>query len=473
MAKVRDWQFDLPLQSEEELKLFVEKAWGVTIPDTQVCENHMTPWRAFADAYFAHAPITVWKASRGFGGKSFLLALLGLTEAATLKADVNILGGSGEQSANVLEYVQEFWNYESAPMDLLAGDVKRETRLEWGNTIKALMASQRSVRGPHRPRLRLDEVDEMKLAIFDAAMGQTMAVIGDDGEIEIPAQTVASSTHQNADGTMTEVLKRAKTKGWPVYEWCYKETSAEPDGWLLRSEIERKRSEVTAAMWQVEYDLQEPSPESRAIQPESVAVMFDEELGDFEGRNGQYIEIEEPQDGARYATGADWARKKDWTVIITLRTDCTPMRVVAFERLGRRPWPMMIGRFAERHKRYGGAAAHDATGLGDVVAGMMEGFAEDVIMAGRARDDLLSEYIAAIERDEIVAPMIDFMHGEHKYASVDDVYGRGHLPDSIAAGALAYRGRAKASMDDIPQSKEKKSRWDAFGDLETMGRWEI
>jgi hypothetical protein len=36
------------------------------------------------------------------------------------------------------------------------------------------MASQASVRGPHPHRLRLDEVDEMALDIFDAAMGQTL-----------------------------------------------------------------------------------------------------------------------------------------------------------------------------------------------------------------------------------------------------------------------------------------------------------
>ena len=60
-------------------------------------------------------------------------------------------------------------------------------------------------------------------------------------------------------------------------------------------------------------------------------------------------------------------------------------------------------------------------------------------MVGRARSDMLSNYIAAIERRELVAPMIKFMYGEHKYASVDDVYGSGagaHLPDTIAAGAL-------------------------------------
>lgn len=438
-----DWIFDIPLTTEDELRFFIEKAWGAQIPDKKVCADHTTPWRAFADAYFAKDPLAIWKASRGFGGKSFMLAVLGLTEAVTLKCDVNILGGSGEQSENVHQYCQGFWDYKNAPRQLLASDpMKRKTLLAWGNSIKALMASQRSVRGPHIPRLRLDEIDEMDLAIFDAAMGQTMAM-SEDGDIVVPAQTVASSTHQNADGTMTEVLARAIEKGWPVYEWCMKETSAE-GAWLLPSEIERKRGEVTAAMWAVEYELQEPSPESRAILPEAVEAMFKKELGTWEGRNGEYIEIESPTKEAEYVTGADWAKKRDWTVIVTFRTDCNPARLVAFERTGRRPWPIMVGRYDERLERYPGHATHDGTGLGDVVDGYLIGGADAFVMTGRARTDLLSNYIGAIERGEVIAPMVKFMHGEHKYASVEDVYGGGtkaHLPDSIAAGALAWQSR--------------------------------
>src|SRR4030042_802660 len=65
---------------DDELAAYIHDHFGVTLPNVQVCENHTTPWRAFADAYFARSPVTVWKASRGFGGKSFMLALLGLTE---------------------------------------------------------------------------------------------------------------------------------------------------------------------------------------------------------------------------------------------------------------------------------------------------------------------------------------------------------------------------------------------------------
>jgi len=742
-------EFRIPLTTENQLRAFVHYAFGVSIPDVQVCPHHTTPWRAFADAYFAKASVSVWKASRGFGGKSYLLALLGLTEAITLKADVNILGGSGEQSENVHTYMRdEFWTHPHAPRHLLASDpAKRATKLVWGNTIKALMASQKSVRGPHPQRLRLDEIDEMDLSIFDAAMGQTM-----EGDTGIPAQTVASSTHHYADGTMTEVLRRANEKGWPTYEWCisgncgimgidriipmreirkgdrvyaykdgklikttvtdawcsgkrrtiiihtsrgsvhctpehriltkdgwtqaghlttgdvvcsvwnpqgdarrlvqdvslqqqvcrlwqadcktrdsmpvmccqmqqqsastqanrenhlsdmwrpqavtiqdlpdvlpennvskeraksgrdgvsarayrtirqqsqaiqqrrasrrrtintarptlsltgtirsicsgfrsgrlrysnrgewallaqqacparprsakeeiggaggvnvtdimerpapsvdftavqsiecgaftlvydlsveqgnsfvangivvhncFKETAT---GWLTQTEIQRKRAEVTTVIWDVEYDLQEPSPESRAIQPDKVTATFDRSLGEYEGSVGERIIVEEPQEGAKYSTGADWAKEQDFTVIITFRTDVRPIRLVAFERTQRLPWPVMVGKYDARLERYGAKGAHDNTGLGDVIADFLQHQATttDVNMVGRARQDLLSNYIAAIEADDVRAPFIRFMEAEHRLASVDHVYGSKHLPDSIAAGALAWMG---------------------------------
>ena len=111
------YRFRFPLQTEAALAAFVKAAFSVTFPDKVVCPGHSTPWRAFCDAYFARHPVIVIKASRGFGGKSFLMATLAATEAITLAADVNILGGSGEQSKNVLSALQK----------LLFLDLRRKT----------------------------------------------------------------------------------------------------------------------------------------------------------------------------------------------------------------------------------------------------------------------------------------------------------------------------------------------------------
>ena len=98
-------------------------------------------------------------------------------------------------------------------------------------------------------------------------------------------------------------------------------------------------------------------------------------------------------------------------------------------------------------KRYKGYAAHDGTGLGDVVHDLLTVTAEAVIMVGITRSSLLSEYVAAIENDELIAPRIKFMYDSHKKASVADLYEAGrkhHLPDDIAAASLAYRATTKS-----------------------------
>lgn len=366
-----------------------------------------------------------------------MLATLGQTEMVLLGADVTILGGSGAQSASVHAYMQKGWNAVRAPRRLLASDPsKYETMLTNGGHVRALMASQTSARGPHPQRMRLDECDEMNLAILDAALGQPMS------SDVVPAQTVLSSTHHNADGTMTEILKRSKTQGFPVFEWCWKET-LQPHGWLTQAEVDRKRLEVPASMWQSEYDLQEPSPESRAIIPEAVEKFFDPSLGEVEGTAGQYYEFEAPVPEATYATGADWARDVNWTIIVTFRTDVIPNRMVAFYRDGRKPWPQMVAAFDRQVTRFPGNACHDETGLGNVVGDLLEVYATGVDLVGRSRSDLFWDYIGAIEHEELRAPRVAYMYGEHKYLKNDDLYGGGHPPDSFVAGALARKAAGR------------------------------
>lgn len=427
-----------PPETDDELRVALRDVVGISISDVQVCPHHVSPFRAFADAYFARYPVTVWKASRGLAGKSVMLAALSYLETMFLGASVNLLGGSGEQAERVHSYITgedtnlptTFWKNHAAPMDLLLTDpTRRETKLTNGGRLKVLMASATSVRGPHPSRLRIDEVDEVDLEILDAALGQPMTVKG------IKEQTVLSSTHHHSNGTMTEVLKRAGTKGWKVYTWCYRETL---HGWLTEEQVETKRSTVTNEMWNTEYENNEPSPGARAIDPDKVMACFDRSLGVFEGRIGEYIEIEEPLAHALYVHGADWARKTDFTVIMTFRVDVKPYKLVAFKRTHKQPWPVMVGHLEERKRRYGGTGAHDATGLGDVIAGYLEEEVTPVIMQGRQRSSMLNNYIVAIEAGDLLFPYIESLYAEHLYASVDDLYGSGHLPDTISSGSLAY-----------------------------------
>lgn len=453
---------------DDDLDRVLRDFLGVKLPNKRCCQTHRTPWDAVHDAFFARSAVSVWKASRGMGGKSFTLSALAMAEALFLRADVNILGGSGDQSERILEAIGKLWGFSGFPSAAMRGkqpSALRQTTI-WGNKIVALKASQASVRGPHPQRLRLDEVDEMKLAILDSALGQPMS-LG-----HILAQVVMSSTHQYPAGTMAAVLKRAAENGYPVFEWCYRE-NLEPHGWLSMAEVERKRAILPSKMWETEIELQEPSAEGRAIETEKVELAFVSVLAeDLVVNQSELVVIEEPVADGKYATGADWAKKKNHSVFVTIRHDVEPARVVCVRRTQKRPWPDMVADYDWQVKKYGGTAAHDNTGLGQVVDDLLTVHAEAFDMVGRQRANMLTEYVASVEKRELIwprcdaSPVLSACYGEHKYATREDLYKgskdgstKWHLPDTISAGGLAWRaagGVEAASATRQPAKNENK-----------------
>lgn len=254
---------------------------------------------------------------------------------------------------------------------------------------------------------------------------------------------------------------------------CWRENMA-PAGWLTERAKERYKQTVSAQLWRVEVELGEPSPEGRAIVPECVERMFSlggvadqyyfdsqscEQVAitprkEFRDPEGYYYEFEAPLVGAVYATGADWGSKGDETVIWTWRCDCFPLRLVAYEHLTRRPMPQMIERFMARIRRYPGDAVHDATGVGTYHSDQFTEVADDYLMVGKKRDDLFANFITAIERGECLAPRIISAYHALKYVRNKDIYSareaqdsgttKGHPPDALVAGAMAYAAALSA-----------------------------
>ncbi len=679
MTRVQQYVLNSYPKTDEELYHYVRAVWGWTIPNTPVCPNHTTPFRAFADAYFARHPIVIWKASRGFGGKTNTLGLLGQSEASFLSAQVSILGGSGAQSTRVYEAGVEAWQSPHAPKQLLQATNRYITRFNNDAWIETLMASQRSVRGTHPQRLRMDEIDEMDLEILEASLGTVMD--GRRGKQRgIVSQIVMSSTHQYPDKTMSAMLGRARENNWPVYEWCisrgaiittsrggvkiedvhpgdrvwtrsgwrevqhltlmgvkptvevclasgrvlactadhriavpggwaqagsltagsvvltqadptvttpigtlvgvggvvgvplgagrlggppvvtpvdggvdhpqmvgvdavahpagvvdllardvmakqahdgtvhhalaprlavddavaigtpdgtgpqpapslafgsaieqvvdvshgaivpvydigvhgehefvangvivhncYRECMNPVDGWLTQKEVDTKRTVVPKAMWDAEYDLQEPSFEGRAIDGSAVDYAFSEALGKTD--KDYWRDKDHNANNLMHVTGIDWAKERDLTVLATFDTqDEDVWRCVQWECFNRIPWPAQVAKAEAQYRRYGGTLAHDATGIGNVLADLFDadlrrrnkGRFYDITLNGAVRATIFTDYITAIEDGRIAYPMIERAYNEHRYATMDDLFGRGHPPDSVVAGAIAWHVR--------------------------------
>lgn len=444
--------------TDDELWDYIKVTYGIEVPRYKVCEHHDAPFTAFANAYFGRDEVALWLGSRGFGGKTFLSALLSFVEETTLGAEVNLLGGSLEQAINGHEYTKTLWHHDNSPKHLLVGDpTARETRLTNGGRERVLAASSKSVRGPHPQRLRIDEADESEISIIDSALGQPMSRVGIEGKPDIQSQVLFTSTHHYPNGPVTALKKRAmETQGWKIYTWCYRESLKRqlPDGswtgWLSQKDVDTARRRVTAEMFKVEYDLQEPSVGNRAIESEAVNDSFDKKYGNFTGGQGEKItrwccargkKEGRPCKTHLYVTGVDWGKQRDWSVYATYRVDCDPWWLVEWERAKELPWPVLLQKARDRMAKYPGRMAHDASSMGGDMANDFLGIPATpvVLNSGLHRTGIFVQYILAIENRKLLHPYIDTLWYDHYYVSTDDLFvAGGHPPDSFIAGALAW-----------------------------------
>lgn len=473
-----------PPKNRDEVRMFFDLYFGVRFPEKAYCAGHSAPFDVLCEAYFAEVPSSVWKATRGLAGKTHMMAALSLLETLS-SYDVVLLSGSGEQSQRAHKATASFWNnrtmvwacpgcrlanYVRNDICTRCGEVKPDKPLiaevrrpEWllkrsplktrtmtvhNNEMVALTASTKAARGPHPHRIRMDEVDEMDLEILDAAMGQVMIT-----DPAMKTQTVFASTHHRESGAMSEVIMRARRNNWPVREWCYRETMLNPDNpgsWLMAENIEAKRHTVTSYMWRTEYDLETPDEGGSVFGADSIDNIFPPG-GIIEDTLNHYFEIEAPVPEGSYVTGADWGRKTDLSVIVTFRIDVTPWRMVAFERLFRKPWRVSQRRYDIRMRHYGSEGIHDGTGYGDVMGEILEtgGYGYQMNSAERY-SRMFIQYALAAEKGLFIMPRFEALLAVHKGVKTEDLtYGlRGHPPDEIVACSLAIlRGLGLHDVD--------------------------
>jgi hypothetical protein len=130
--------------------------------------------------------------------------------------DVRILGGSGDQSERAYQAMGFFWDITKMQPDYLAKPPMMK-KTEWQNKsyVEILMASSTSVRGPHPNFLLLDEVDEIDIDIYNAAMSQPMS------KNDIPQIIGQLSTNHKQSGTMDHALAMAEQDSDSrIYKWC-------------------------------------------------------------------------------------------------------------------------------------------------------------------------------------------------------------------------------------------------------------
>lgn len=376
------------------------------------------------------------------------------------KADVYILGGSEDQAKTMQEYIKGeheqqieagvSWGYKRAPSHLLKSITATEVRLHNRGKAKAIPASQKATRGKHGTDLYVDELDECDYDVFKSALGQTYSR-GDINTLHF-----FTSTWQHPDGSMTQAFDEAEHKGWGVYTWCYRETHERYGGHNTQEEIDRKRAGMTEADWNTEVELQRPESGDLIFSQDIIEFLFDEAMGTFTDKIGYEYQLIPPNEGDYFYTGADWAKKRDLTVIQTNIDNPTgPDTMAAFLMTQKEPYPVMMGQFNDRIRNYGGPAMFDGTGMaGDMIEDNLAVAATPFDFSRRNQlHQIYSSYINAIEKGDYVYPVIPYLRKQYSLLTRGQVYEstrvskKNHTPDTFVAGALAREAQHAGTFE--------------------------
>ncbi len=198
-------------ENREQLKKWLKESMKVEIAETSVCRGHQSPWQFFSDVLLNRPPLALVLGPRG-GGKSYLSALeTHLRSLTNPDHSTRVLGGSLAQSQQINQALRELSREHQEPVGRV---LETGVRYHNGADVKVLAASPTSVRGPHVPSLKLDEVDEMDTDCREAAMGMCMNKKG------ISPSVLMTSTWHRIDGPMSNLMERARAGEFPIYTFC-------------------------------------------------------------------------------------------------------------------------------------------------------------------------------------------------------------------------------------------------------------
>ena len=270
-------------RTRRDLKNYVKVFLGIEVPDKRICPEHNRPmdylWHTFSADFAAerkaNADVVVW-ANRA-GGKTELAAVATLLDCVFKPScQVRILGGSGEQSGRMYEYLTGFL-HNGFDDFLLAPAHKRKCSFINGSGVEVLTQSATSVRGQHIQKLRCDEVELFDEDVFVAAKFTTHSREG------VLAAMEQISTMHRPYGLMQRIVSAAPELGTPVFKWCVWEViekctdrscsqcplwddcqgkAKDANGYLKIDDCVTQRRRASRACWEAEMLCKKPSLEN-------------------------------------------------------------------------------------------------------------------------------------------------------------------------------------------------------------------
>ena len=405
-----------------------------------------------------------------------------------------------------------WWDAPNAPVALQdpKKSLKAEQVLVNGGRINCLTASPKTVRGRRPTLLICDEIDEAELPLIKSAQGCPASDMARNirkctlmcSTHQHVDGTMSFYLKMARDRNAAATKKAGKpTVVIPIYQYCYRDVLTTNGGFLDPQDIEDSRLSIPEDVWEAEYENAEPSPTGRIFKKHQLEYLFDRQLyGDGPENTTEFLgdaddppvrldlrrlfpskTVEEHGHIRRFRFakdtlqnldfhyGADFANDVDWSIYTGLATNTLKSEdhafLFAWQRTGRKDtWKEIVEAYNDFANEEPGMGAHDETGnkaVNDYIQCDSEGF----IFTRKSKKEILDALVVAIQNRRIKGPYIEhaldlpglrapdvtFWSNDWPRATAPKsiVFGKLHLPDSVASLALAWYARGE-NLDFIP-----------------------
>lgn len=256
---------------------------------------------------------------------------------------------------------------------------------------------------------------------------------------------------------MIDYTSTPKGKNW-FYRKC-QELKSHPDFGYVQTGDSRDNSYISSEYIQRKLTSLSPSKVEQNI------------MGNFIDDPDQVIEekyisqatsdstgLSAPKEEHRYSTGWDLARKRNFTVGITLDVTSKPYQLVCIERF-QRDWKDTLEAIRRRKKEYGGEVLLDSTGLGDVILEELRDINAKGFNFGEKGGKIKSELIANLQKEHalgnIAYPYIELPEEDGSLWSLQDelrnfTWDTKENCDAVMALALALWNVRTTEQLDLP-----------------------
>lgn len=226
-----------PPRDKDHLWNWIYQFTGLKLARQHACRHHQTPFDGLASWFLERPSIALALGARG-SGKSFTAGLhVHLESRFKPYHGTRVLGGSEAQSRQIYNAIKEGIIDREGPHPFRLNDhhsiaslQKQVTNYRNGSEVEILTCSPKTVRGPHVPMLKLDEVDEIDPELRTSSLGMCMDKHG------YSAMVGMTSTWHNMGGPMGELIEQARAtiaeqeaarksgrrvaKTWSFHQYC-------------------------------------------------------------------------------------------------------------------------------------------------------------------------------------------------------------------------------------------------------------